>query len=68
MLWHDLRNPNDPELDALAERYHLHPLHIEDCRHRDEQAKVEEGAELSGEISVLEKNAALAPPKRAGLN
>ena len=43
MIWHDLRDSNDPELDALAERYHLHPLHIEDCRHRNQRAKVEEG-------------------------
>ena len=40
--WHDLADPNDPELDRLAERYQLHPLHIEDCRHRDQSAKVEE--------------------------
>lgn len=45
MIWHDLRNPNDPELDALAERYHLHPLHVEDCRHGNQRAKVEEGAD-----------------------
>ena len=45
MIWHDLRDANDPELDALAERYHLHPLHIEDCRHRNQRAKVEEGAD-----------------------
>jgi magnesium transporter len=43
--WHDLRDPNDPELDALAERYHLHPLHIEDCRHRNQRAKVEDGSD-----------------------
>ena len=40
-----MRDANDPELDALAERYHLHPLHIEDCRHRNQRAKVEEGAD-----------------------
>ena len=45
MIWHDLRDPNDPELDALAERYHLHPLHIEDCRHGNQRAKVEDGAD-----------------------
>jgi magnesium transporter len=45
VIWHDLRNANDPELDTLAERYHLHPLHIEDCRHRNQRAKVEEGAD-----------------------
>lgn len=45
MNWHDLRDPNDPELDKLAEQYHLHPLHIEDCRHGRQRAKVEEGAD-----------------------
>ena len=30
--------------------------------------KVEEGAELSGEISVLDKNTVAAPAKRTGLN
>jgi magnesium transporter len=44
-IWHDVRDPNDPELDALAERFHLHPLHIEDCRHRNQRAKVEDGAD-----------------------
>src|SRR4051794_34751275 len=43
MIWHDIRDPNDPELDRLAEQYHLHPLHIEDCRHGRQRAKVEEG-------------------------
>ena len=45
MIWHDLWDADDPELDSLAERYHLHPLHIEDCRHRGQRAKVEEGAD-----------------------
>ena len=31
----------DPELDRLAERYHLHPLHIEDCRTEGERIKSE---------------------------
>ena len=43
MTWRDLQDPNDPELDVLAERYGLHPLHIEDCRHGDQRAKVEDG-------------------------
>jgi len=47
VIWHDLRDPNDndTELDVLAERFRLHPLHIEDCRHRGQRAKVEEGAD-----------------------
>jgi magnesium transporter len=40
--WHDIRDPQDPELDRLAAMYHLHPLHIEDCRHRNQRAKAEE--------------------------
>ena len=42
MEWHEISDPQDPELDKLAARYHLHPLHIEDCRHRNQSAKVEE--------------------------
>ena len=52
VIWHDLRDPNDPEFDTLAERYHLHPLHVEDCRHRNQRAKVEEG---TGYIFVVVK-------------
>src|SRR5262245_58481948 len=43
MEWHNIHDPASPELDRLAERYNLHPLHIEDCRHRDQRAKIEEG-------------------------
>lgn len=43
MEWHNILDPASPELDRLAERYKLHPLHIEDCRHRDQRAKIEEG-------------------------
>jgi magnesium transporter len=42
MDWHEIRDPQDKELDRLAERYRLHPLHVEDCRHRNQSAKVEE--------------------------
>jgi magnesium transporter len=66
VIWHDLKDPNDPELDVLAERFHLHPLHIEDCRHGNQRAKVEEGADYifvvlkpvhvtaAGEVSVTD--------------
>jgi magnesium transporter len=57
--WHDLRDPNGPELDALAERYHLHPLHIEDCRHGKQAAKIEEGADyLFAVLKPVHVNAA----------
>jgi magnesium transporter len=39
--WHDIRDPSDPRLDELAAAYRLHPLHVEDCRHRNQNAKVE---------------------------
>ena len=42
MQWHEITDPADPELDRLATQYNLHPLHIEDCRHRDQNAKVEQ--------------------------
>jgi magnesium transporter len=43
MEWHNIIAANSPELDELAQRYHLHPLHIEDCRQRLESPKIEEG-------------------------
>jgi len=42
MEWHELRDPNDPELDRLADLHQLHPLQVEDCRHRGQSAKIEE--------------------------
>lgn len=44
MEWHDVQDPHGAELDNLAERYKLHSLHIEDCRHGGQNAKVEEQA------------------------
>jgi magnesium transporter len=43
MEWHNIIDAASPELDELAKRYHLHPLHIEDCRQRLENAKIEDG-------------------------
>ena len=43
MEWHNVTDPAGPELDRLAERYRLHQLHVEDCRHRNQSAKIEEG-------------------------
>jgi magnesium transporter len=41
MTWHEISDPGDPRLDELARQYQLHPLHVEDCRHRNQRAKVE---------------------------
>jgi magnesium transporter len=43
MEWHNLNDPQDPLLDELAIRYHLHPLHIEDCRTQVQGTKIEDG-------------------------
>ncbi|HKW97359.1 MAG TPA: magnesium/cobalt transporter CorA [Bryobacteraceae bacterium] len=66
MDWHEIRDPQDAELDRLAARYHLHPLHLEDCRHRSQNAKVEEASgylfavlktvEVSGDDAVQVKD------------
>ena len=42
MPWHHIKDPKDHQLDELAERYHLHPLHIEDCRTRRQRVKADE--------------------------
>lgn len=55
--WHDIRDPKDTELDRLAEQYHLHSLHIEDCRHGNQNAKVEEhGDYLFVVLKLIELN------------
>ncbi|HYI94801.1 MAG TPA: magnesium transporter CorA family protein [Bryobacteraceae bacterium] len=41
MDWLDLRDPDDPRLPELAEKYKLHPLHLEDVRNRNQSAKAE---------------------------
>ena len=41
MTWHDLRDATSPLLDELAAKYRLHALHVEDCRNRNQSAKVE---------------------------
>jgi magnesium transporter len=43
MEWHNIVDANSKELDQLEQRYHLHPLHIEDCRQRLESPKIEDG-------------------------
>jgi magnesium transporter len=42
MEWLQITDPADKRLDELAERFRLHPLHVEDCRHRHQSAKIEE--------------------------
>ena len=40
--WFDVSDPTSPALDELAKRFNLHPLDIEDCRHRPQRAKTDE--------------------------
>lgn len=42
MDWHALHEGEGAKLLDLAARYNLHPLHIEDCQHQDQSAKIEE--------------------------
>ena len=42
MPWYELTSADDPKLDELAAKYHLHPLHVEDARSADERIKVEQ--------------------------
>ncbi len=42
LAWYHIDNPDSAALDELAQRFHLHPLQIEDCRHRPQRSKAEE--------------------------
>lgn len=41
LVWLDLEDPSDEELSMIQEEFSLHPLAIEDARHRDQRPKVE---------------------------
>jgi len=43
MDWHALHEGEEAKLLQLADRYKLHPLHIEDCQHGGQNAKLEDG-------------------------
>lgn len=45
MEWFQIHDPSDPRLDELAARFQIHSLHVEDCRHRNQNAKIETGAD-----------------------
>ena len=40
--WYHLADPSSPALDQLAAHFGIHPLQVEDCRHRRQTARVEE--------------------------
>lgn len=40
--WYHLSDPSSPTLDQLAAYFGIHPLQVEDCRHRRQTARVEE--------------------------
>lgn len=42
VAWYHVDDPASAALDDLARRFHLHPLAIEDCRHRPQRAKLDE--------------------------
>jgi magnesium transporter len=42
LRWVDLRSQQTPQLELLRERFHFHPLTIEDCGHLDQRPKLEE--------------------------
>ena len=41
MAWYQLENDDDSQLDELAIKYNLHPVHIEDCRTHSERIKID---------------------------
>jgi magnesium transporter len=41
LVWLDLEDPSETELEMLQEEFSIHPLAIEDARHRDQRPKVE---------------------------
>jgi len=42
VAWTNIKDPSSSALDALGEKEGFHPLEIEDCRHRNQIAKISE--------------------------
>src|SRR5215469_6869129 len=63
MPWYELTSPNDPKLNELAERFRLHPLHLEDARSPDERIKVDQTAHYT--FAVLKPVRTPLPPQDA---
>jgi magnesium transporter len=61
LLWLDLERPSAEELAQLAERFHLHPLAVEDAEHGHQRPKIEE---YEGFIFLVFYAAALGPDGR----
>jgi magnesium transporter len=43
VAWYQLESNDNKQLDELAERFHLHPLHIQDARDPEPRIKIEQG-------------------------
>ncbi len=62
--WYHLSDPASSILDRLATHFGIHPLQVEDCRHRRQTARVEEHEKYF--FIVIKLLAALPGEKRAG--
>lgn len=61
IAWFDVADPASPDLDELAQRFRLHPLDIEDCRHRPQRAKTDEHEQyIFTVLKHLHSNAGMA--------
>src|SRR5258706_8897102 len=63
LLWLDLTHPTEDELGRLAERFHLHPLAVEDALHRHQPPKIEEEQGLFFLVFYAASAVKKAPPR-----
>lgn len=62
--WYHLSDPSSPALDRLAEHFKIHPLQVEDCRHRRQTARLEEHEGYA--FIVINALSAVSWEKRSG--
>jgi magnesium transporter len=62
--WFHLSDPASPALDQLAAHFGIHPLQVEDCRHRRQTARVEEHEKYT--FIVIKLLAAIPGEKHPG--
>ncbi|HZT71511.1 MAG TPA: magnesium transporter CorA family protein [Terriglobia bacterium] len=62
--WFHLSDPSSPALDHIAEQFSIHPLQVEDCRHRRQTPRVEEHDKYT--FIVIKALAHVPGEKRSG--
>jgi magnesium transporter len=67
LLWVDITNQGQRDIDLLAQAFKFHPLALEDCLHFDQRSKLEEYAGTNPYLFIVTHTAVVMPSLPEGL-